>query len=93
MIDPYTLFVTGNVLGAIAVSFTNIMGAWFYGLILFTVVASIYIRNQDISMATLISVIVGVGMAALVPAEAINIMYIETFMILGVVLYKLFTRG
>lgn len=95
VVDPWTLMQSGDIVGAIISTFTNVMGGWFYAAILFSIVAMIYVKTQDISITALIMLICGVGMSALL--ADVSVVYttigVLTVVIVGAILYKLIARG
>jgi hypothetical protein len=92
-VDPWTVMASGDILAAVIAPFTNLLGAWFYGIIIFTLAGFIYLRTQDLNITTFVSLVVAVGMAALIPDVAWPVMAIVTVLGIVVVLHKLLTRG
>jgi hypothetical protein len=95
VMDPWTVMASGDIVGAILASFTNIMGGWFYGAILFSIVAMVYIKTQDISITAFVMLVAGFAMSTLFADISIvyTTMAVLTVVIVAAVLYKLIARG
>lgn len=93
VVDPWTLLASGNLLGAVIAPFTNILNGWFFGIILFVLAGFIYLRTQDLSITTFVSMVVATGMTALVPDAVWPVLAIVTVLMVAIVMQKLFTRG
>ena len=94
VVDPWTLMSSGNFIGAVTASFTNVMGAWFYGAILFSIVAMVYLKTQNIGISAFVMLIVGISFSSLMPdlpvMSTISVLIVLT---VAIVMYKLYTRG
>lgn len=82
MADPITLIGTGDIAGAAIAVFTNVIGLWVWIIGALIIMGAIYIKTQDITMPSILGIILFASMIALFPPEGGNIAAL--FLILSV---------
>ena len=90
--DPWTIMTSGDFIGGITASYTNIMGGWFFALMLMTVVGAVYLKSQNVALTLLIMVLVGTGMAASISSQALTVIYVMTAIGGAIILAKIFGK-
>lgn len=90
MADPWTLLLTGDFISALLSVFTNVMGFWFYALMLFAFEILVYLKTENVTMVVITSIIITIAMSALIPAQAASFAYIAVALIIATILWKAF---
>ena len=90
MADCLTLLLTGNILTGITCTWTNVIGLWFYAIMLMTLEIVVFIKTDNITGPALLGVTVGILMIATLPTAMAIIPTIILGVNLAVVAYKLF---
>jgi len=82
MADPITLIGTGNILGAATAVYTNVIGQWAFMIGALIIMGAIYLKTQNVTMPSILGIILFGSMVALFPPEGGNIALL--FLILSV---------
>ena len=90
MADCLTLLLTGNILTGITCTWTNVIGLWFYAIMLMTLEVVLFIKTDNIIGPAMLGVMVGILMIAILPPVMAIIPTIILGVNLAVVMYKLF---
>jgi hypothetical protein len=96
--DPWIILKSGDILGGVLAVYTNVLGGWFYGIMLLSLVGMVYLKTQNMATATLVMVITGVAMTAsgVFVDSSIVVPSAITFMLVlatAVILHRLWTRS
>lgn len=70
MADCLTLLLNGDILTGITCTWTNVIGLWFYAIMLAAFEVSIFIKYENSAAPSFFGVFIGMLMLALLPAEA-----------------------
>ena len=82
------LIVSGDLIPAVLLSFTGVMGAWFFLLVYFIFIVLAYLKTQTVIFPALIGLVFGgVGMMYL-PQESMSIAYIMLFLSIATIIYR-----
>lgn len=94
MVDCYTLMVNGDLLNAAVCPFTNVpnFGAFFYLLVVLALELAIYFKTQDMTMPTILGVILGIVMTAYLPAIFYSGAIILIAINLAVIIFNLYMK-
>jgi len=97
--DPATmwsLLMSGQIFQAILSSYTNVIGLWFYAIVLFTGMIMIYLKTESLSAVITVGTIItmttiGSGIfASYLPPEIQNFTIFVIVVGITIVLYKIF---
>ena len=68
---------------------TNVLGNWFYALLLFVTVGMVYVKTNSVFSTSLVMLLMSATMIVLLPYEAGLIVYLALVLSLAGVLYSL----
>ena len=86
----YSVLLTGDLLNAIVCPFTNVMGYWFYAVMMLIALAGIYFKSQNVTLVALMGIMSGTTMAMLFPPETHQFAYVMVAIAMAGILYKVF---
>ena len=90
MADCLTLLLTGDILTGITCTWTNVIGLWFFAIMLMTLEVVLFIKTDNITGPALLGVMVGLLMIATLPTAMALIPITIISVNFAVVAYKLF---
>jgi hypothetical protein len=90
--ETYWRTVNGtiNLLEASQEVYTNVLGYWFFGIMFMILMVIIYAKTENLGIFSTLSVIVGMSMVGLLPAEAHSVGYVILAIAIGVILYMIY---
>jgi len=92
MADPWTLLIAGDLIGAVLASYTNIIGYYFYGLIIFIGMVILYMKTQNYGVVGVTGLLVAGSILAYMPPEVHNLGILFLIFSLAIVIYRVFFR-
>jgi hypothetical protein len=92
MVDCLQLLLTGDILTGITCPFTNVIGLYFFAIMLAATEISIAIRYDNIMAPSVLGLFAGVLMIATLPPEAYIIPLFIFIVNGGTVLYSMYIR-
>jgi len=77
-----TMILSGDVPGFIASVYTDLIGQYFSGAILFTLFTVSYIRTQDITFGAILWIILAGSLEIMIPTTGFNVA--KLFIVMGI---------
>ena len=90
MADCLTLLLTGSILTGITCTWTNVIGLWFYAIMLMTLEIVLFLKTDNVTGPAILGVMVGILMIASLPTAVTLIPVTILTVNFAVVAYKLF---
>jgi len=90
MADCLTLLLQGDILTGITCPFTNVIGLYFYAIMIMTFEVVLILKYDEISVPATVGIFYGFLMLALLPPEAWRIPLGILVFNLAVVLYSMY---
>lgn len=82
----------GNLIGLITGYFTDLIGGWFYVILLSLIIIPIYVKTQSVFYAASICLILSLVLSTVLPIELAKYLYLLVVLSFAAVLYKLIIR-
>ena len=81
---------TGDIFGAVLGSYTNVMGYWFYAIVMMMGMSMIYIKTQNFGTVTVTGMIISAAAIPFMPTDTLGLIFV--FLALGItfVMYRAF---
>lgn len=92
MVDCMMLLLQGNILGGITCTWTNVIGLWFYALMLASLEITIFIKYDNLLAPTIMGTFAGILMISFLPPVAWGIPITILIINVAAVIYSTFTR-
>lgn len=92
MTDCLTLILQGDIFFGITCTWTNLVGLWFYALMLFTFEILLIIKFDNLLIPSVIGIIVGMTMLNYLPPELSMIPVVILILNISAVLYSRFVK-
>ena len=80
--------LTGDIIPVVTLSFTRVMGSWFFLLIYIMFMMLAYLKTQTIIFPALIGLVFGMVGIMYMPPEAHTLAYIMLFLSISVIIYR-----
>jgi hypothetical protein len=94
--NSWLLLSSGDFIGAIISVYTNVVGNWFFAIILFALLGMVYIRTNNIGITGILTVVTVVSLSAmnadLLPTLVINLVYGLIVLVMTIALFRLFVQ-
>ena len=85
-------FTAGNYFSAITLSYTNVMGMWFYAIVMFIGMIMIYLKTQDFGTVLITGLVISAAAVTFMPSDAQFFISIMTAFGIALILYKVFHK-
>ncbi len=82
MVDPLIALRAGDMVGAAIDVFTTVLGNFAFVIGFIAIIGAVYLKTQDVTIPTIMAMMLGIAMTALLPPEG-NVGYL--ILILAVV--------
>ena len=92
MTDPWSLLIAGDIMGAILTSYTNIIGYYFYGLIIFIGMIILYLKTQNYGLIGVVGLLIAGSILTYMPPEAYMLGILFLIFSLTIVVFRVFFR-
>jgi len=88
--QAFSLFLNGKVFDAVLLSYTNILGMWFYALVMFLGMGMIYIKTQNFGTVIITGIILSSAAIPFMPTQTLYIISIIIALGISLILYRVF---
>jgi len=88
--DCLALLLTGSILTGITCTWTNVIGLWFYALMLMVLEVVIYIKTESVVGPAMLGVVLGVLMVGTLPPAMATVPAMILTVNFAIVIYMLF---
>jgi predicted branched-subunit amino acid permease len=86
----WSMFTSGNIYGAVISSYTNVLGLWFYLLVLMLGMIMIYIKTKNFGTTTLVGILISSAVIPLLPTQAYFAITVIIALGITIILYRVF---
>lgn len=83
----------GDIFGAVIGSYTNVLGMWFYALVMFILMTMMYIKTQNFGTVVLTGMIISAAAIPFMPTETLSLISIMAALGVALILYAAFHKG
>jgi len=80
----------GEIIRAVTIPYTNIMGNFFYAIIVLMAMLLIYVKTEDYTVTTITGLLIAPTIGVLLPVDTLFVAYFSITIGITSVLYKLF---
>ena len=88
--ENWANFTSGDILGSVIQTQTNIAGIWFYALIMLMTMTMIQMKSQNFGVTTIIGILISAAIIPFMPENTFFIIIIMIALGIALILYKLF---
>ncbi len=82
----------GDILGASISSYTNVLGAWFYLMMMFMGLSIVYLKTKDFGTVTITGMLVSAAAIPFMPGSSLLFIASMTAFGIALILYKTFHK-
>ena len=86
--EAFNLIMSGSILEGVILPYTDIMGMYFYGLVLFIGMFLIYMKTQSFDTTTIVGLVMSGLLIVLVPESFHRMIYILLAIGITAILYR-----
>lgn len=90
MADCLALILQGDILNGITCTWTNVIGQWFYVIMLLAFQITLYIKYENTNAPAVLGAFTGLLMLSLLPAEAWSISLGVLIFNIAIILYSVY---
>ena len=86
----FSIMSQGDFFGAVMQSYENVLGGWFYLMLMTLALTMIYMKTRDFGTVGIVGILASFGIMILVPSIAFFAITMVIILAVGIILYRVF---